>query len=87
MLSRVTGMGCIATVLCAAFAAASDDHLPAAIAALGAISAAGEIAFEKAGHLGTGSFHVAVIDALSQMDAQTLSSHLKLTEVSHADTQ
>lgn len=87
MLSRVTGMGCIATVLCAAFAAASDDHLPAAIAALGAISAAGEIAFEKAGHLGTGSFHIAVIDALSQMDAQTLSSHLRLTEVSHADTQ
>lgn len=87
MLSRVTGMGCIATVLCAAFAAVSDDYLPAAIAALGAIGTAGELAYEKAGQLGTGSFHIAVIDALSQLNTKTLCAHLKLTEVSHADTE
>lgn len=86
MLSRVTGMGCIATVLCAAYAAVSEDNLSAAVAGLGAISAAGEIAFQTAGHLGTGSFHIAVMDALSLMDAQTLSAHLKLSEVDYANT-
>lgn len=85
MLSRVTGMGCVATVLCAAYAAVSPDPLPAAAAGLGAISAAGEIAYTAAGHLGTGSFRVSVMDALSRMDTELLSNHLKLTEVPYAD--
>lgn len=85
MLSRVTGMGCVSTVLCACYAAVSDDNLLAAIAGLGAIDTAGEIAYQTAGQRGTGSFHVAVIDALSQMRAATLCAHLKLTEVPDAD--
>ena len=85
MLSRVTGMGCVSTVLCACYAAAADDNLLAAITGLGAISAAGEIAFAEAGQRGTGSFHIAVIDALSRMDAAALRAHLKWTEVPDAD--
>ena len=84
MLSRVTGMGCVSTVLCACYAAVTDDSLLAAAAGLGAISAAGEIAYQNAGHRGTGSFRTAVIDALSQMDAAALHAHLKLTEVPDA---
>ena len=84
MLSRVTGMGCVSTVLCACYAAVTDDSLLAAAAGLGAISAAGEIAYQNAGRRGTGSFRTAVIDALSQMDAAALHAHLKLTEVPNA---
>lgn len=84
MLSRVTGMGCVASVLCGAYAAVSQDAFTAAIAGLGMISTAGMLAYKKAGHNGTGSFHIAVIDALSELDTKTLQTYLNLTEVHHA---
>lgn len=84
MLSRVTGMGCVSSVLCGTYAAVSENALTAALAALGMISAAGECAYQTDGQKGTGSFHIAVIDALSHFNAQTLQPYLKITEVSHA---
>nr|WP_300128236.1 hydroxyethylthiazole kinase [uncultured Butyricicoccus sp.] len=86
MLSRVTGMGCVSSVLCAAYAAVSqEDYLTAAIAGLGSIAAAGQLAYQRAGIQGTGSFHIAVIDALSQLNTDTLQQSLLVKEVSHAD--
>ena len=41
---------------------------------------AGDIAYEQAGKQGTGSFHIAVIDALSRMDAAILSERAKADE-------
>ncbi|MBS5145421.1 MAG: hydroxyethylthiazole kinase [Butyricicoccus pullicaecorum] len=84
MLSRVTGMGCVSSVLCGTYAAVSESPLTAALAALGMISAAGECAYQSDGQKGTGSFHIAVMDALSRFSAQTLRPYLKITEVSHA---
>lgn len=82
MLSRVTGMGCAATVLCAAFAAAADgDCLTAALAGVGAMGVAGEIAYREAGARGTGSFHIAVIDALSRLDGAAFAAALRAQEV------
>ncbi len=84
MLSRVTGMGCVSSALCGAYAAVCKDAVTAAVAALGMMGTAGVLAFEQAGALGTGSFHIAVLDALSKLNMQTLQSYLKLTEVHHA---
>lgn len=84
MLSRVTGMGCVSSALCGTYAAISETPLTAALAALGMISAAGEWAYQREGQKGAGSFHVAVMDALSQFHAQTLQPYLNITEVSHA---
>lgn len=84
MLSRVTGMGCVSSVLCGTYAAVSENTLTAALAALGMISAAGVRAYETAGQKGTGSFHIAVMDALSQLNAQTLQTYFNITEVPHA---
>lgn len=85
MLSRVTGMGCVSSVLCGAYAAVSQNYLLAAIGGLGSIAAAGQIAYQKAGAQGTGSFHIAVIDALSQLNSSTLQQYLSVKEVFHAD--
>lgn len=96
MLSKVTGTGCMATGLIAAFAGANTAAtsginttaavsrtamLSAAVAGIASMGIAGEIAFAKAGNDGTGSFHVAIIDALSRMNDVELQSHLKLEEV------
>ena len=86
MLSRVTGMGCISSVLCGAYAAVAQNYLLAAIGGLGSIAAAGQIAYQKSGAQGTGSFHIAVIDALSQLNSSTLQQYLSVKEVFHADS-
>lgn len=67
MLSLVTGTGCMTSALAGAFAAVSQDRVYAAAAAVAATGIAGEIAYEKAGDAGIGSFRVALIDAYSQM--------------------
>jgi hydroxyethylthiazole kinase len=41
---------------------------------------AGEIAYAKAGHLGNGSFRVALHDAVSLMDADTLTRRAHIYE-------
>ena len=41
---------------------------------------AGELAFEAAGQMGTGSFHIAIIDALSRLDAELFGKRAKFCE-------
>lgn len=67
-MSKVTGTGCMLTGIIGAFIGAYSDPFIAAASAVGAMGAAGLRAYEKAGEVGTGSFHIAIIDQLSQMD-------------------
>jgi len=62
MMARVTGMGCVASALCAAFLAVADDPFDAAVAALHLMSGAGDHA--AATTKGPGSFRTAFLDAL-----------------------
>ena len=62
MMARVTGMGCVASALCAAFLAVADDPFDAAVAALHLMSGAGDHA--TATTKGPGSFRMAFLDAL-----------------------
>lgn len=80
MLSKVTGTGCMTTALVGAFAGANKDYFTAAAGGVASMGIAGEIAFEKAGNLGTGSFHIAIIDALSSLDGEIISKRAKLYE-------
>lgn len=80
MLSRVTGTGCMTTALVGAFAGAGKDYFTAAVGGVASMGIAGEIAFEKAGEIGTGSFHMAIIDALSQLDGELMAGRAKLDE-------
>lgn len=68
MLSKVTGTGCMTSALTGAFAGAGEDMLTAAAAGVAAMGIAGEMAYERAGSQGTGSFHIGIIDALSRLD-------------------
>jgi len=80
MLSKVTGTGCMATALTAAFASVSKDYLAAAVAGITAMGIAGEIAFEKAGDRGTGSFRIALMDAVSMLTGEMIEARAKIEE-------
>ena len=80
MLSRVTGTGCMTTALIGAFAGAGRDFYTAAAGGISAMSIAGELAYERAGTLGTGSFHIALIDALSMLDGANLMERMNADE-------
>ena len=73
MLGNLTGTGCMCSSLIGSFCgAAPDEPLMAATAAMLCMGIAGELGFQKAGFLGNGSFHAALLDAISRMDAETL---------------
>ncbi|MCL2568840.1 MAG: hydroxyethylthiazole kinase [Oscillospiraceae bacterium] len=73
MLGNLTGTGCMCSSLIGAFCGASKDKLfEATAAAMLCMGVAGELAYKKSGQLGGGSFHVALHDAVSRMDAATL---------------
>jgi hydroxyethylthiazole kinase len=76
LMARVTAMGCAASALTAACLAVEPDTGRASAAALLIFGVAGEIAAETA-H-GPGSFAVAVIDALFNLDAATLRQRAKV---------
>lgn len=80
MLRLVTGTGCMTTGIIGGYAGASDNMLAAACAGIAVMGVAGEIAYQKAGEVGTGSFRTAIIDTLSRFDPQTVYERVKLYE-------
>ena len=80
MLSRVTGTGCMTTALVASFAAASDDLFISAAGGVASMGIAGEIAYQESGKAGTGSFHISIIDALSNLDKDLFLKKAKIDE-------
>ena len=75
MMPRVTGLGCTATALCAAFAAVNASPAAATAHAMVVMGIAGEMAAETAA--GPGSFQVAFIDALYRMTAADIEKRYK----------
>lgn len=80
MLSRVTGTGCMTSALVGACVGAVKDPFLAAVAGVASMGIAGELAFERAGAQGTGSFHMAILDALSHMDGPLMAQRGKIDE-------
>lgn len=80
MLGSVTGTGCMCTSLIASCCGADSDYYIASVTGILCMGVAGEIAFEKAGQKGTGSFHAAIIDEISKIDGETISRRAKLNE-------
>jgi hydroxyethylthiazole kinase len=75
LMTRVTGMGCIATALCGAFAAVNHGYAEAAAQAMAVMGIAGEIAAESAS--GPGSLQVAFNDILYQLSEEDISRYLR----------
>lgn len=81
-LSGVTGTGCMCSSLIGSFCGAMPNQaLEGTVAALLCMGIAGELAYEKAGQVGNGSFHIGILDAISKMDANILEEKMKYHEV------
>ncbi len=80
-LSGITGTGCMCTSLIASFCGGNPkEPMLSAAAGIICMGIAGEIAWEKAGTSGNGSFHAALLDAVSLMDGKTLQRLAKYDE-------
>lgn len=69
-LASITGSGCMATTLVAAFLAVEADAWKASIAALVALGLAGELAAQQAA--GPGTFRSHLIDAVAALDEEAI---------------
>ena len=79
LLSSITGSGCMATAITGCFLAVRGEApLDAAAEALVAFGVAGEDAARQAS--GPGSFHVALYDALQQLDPTTIDALARVAE-------
>lgn len=76
LMPRVTGLGCTATAICAAFAAVNKNPLEAALHASITMKIAGEMAEVRASGPGTLQLHL--YDALYNMKAQDVSDRIKV---------
>lgn len=68
-MTRVTGTGCMLSVLCGVFAAVEPDALRAAVAAAAFWKVCARLAEERAGNRGPGSFRAALLDAAGTLTA------------------
>ncbi len=76
MMARVTGMGCTATAIVAAFAAINRNMLEAATHGMAIMGIAGEIAAHRSG--GNGSLQTNFLDELYNLDKETIKTNIKL---------
>ena len=76
IMAKVTGMGCTATALVAAFAAINPNMYEAATHAMATMGIAGELAAQKAS--GNGSMQVFFLDELYNLDEETIKTNIKL---------
>ena len=83
LLSKVTGTGCMVSALVGSFCSVTNDYYTAAVTGIAAMGISGEIAFEKTGTIGTGSFHISLIDALSNMNGTCFSERAKIDETNY----
>ena len=85
-MSRVTGTGCSLSGLTAAFAAVADapSRLEAVAEATAMMGVAGDMAYGRSAQLGLGTFHAALLDALSMMTDDTLAARKKLEKLKAA---
>jgi hydroxyethylthiazole kinase len=80
-MAKVTGTGCMCSSLVGAFLGASPrPALESVAAAIATMGVAGEIAYERAGILGSGSFRAALMDAVSVMTEEIFVKRAKIYE-------
>jgi hydroxyethylthiazole kinase len=76
LMSRVTGMGCVASALTGAFCSVNSSPLKAAAHTMLVMGVAGELAAKKAS--GPGSFKTVFLDVLYNLNKEDLVDHARL---------
>lgn len=81
MMEKISGTGCMLTAVIGAYCAANPkEPLEASAAAVCAMGLCGELAYERmaAEKGGTGTLRVALLDAMSNLDGETLNRGMKI---------
>lgn len=78
MMTKVTGLGCTASVLCGAFAAVEKIPFAAAAKAMAVMGIAGEMAAEQSA--GPGSLQMHFLDILYNLSEKDIQKRLKIEE-------
>ena len=79
LMARVTGMGCTASAVTAAFAAINPSHFAAAANAMAVMGIAGEMTAERCA--GPGSFQMHFLDTLHNLRESDIERRLKMEPV------
>jgi len=80
IMPRITGMGCVASEITAAFAGVNPSRLHAAANAMALMGIAGEIAAERSA--GPASFQLAFIDAIYNLSKSDIETRLRMEVLS-----
>jgi hydroxyethylthiazole kinase len=80
LMTRVTGMGCVATSIIAAFLPIQPLALVAAVHAMAFTDLAGELAAELSGTEGAGTFRVSFLDSFDKLGPQYMEAKLRVSE-------
>lgn len=81
LLTKITGAGCLLTSVIGAFSAQADNHLEAAVSAVAYYGVAAEIAAEKAGDNGPGSFQIEFLNQLAKTSDEAINERCRIKEV------
>ncbi|MDX8366900.1 hydroxyethylthiazole kinase [Cytobacillus sp. IB215665] len=74
LLTKVTGTGCLLTSVIGAFAAVEQDIVKAAVSAVAYYGVAAEVAYEKQGMNGVGSFQIELLNQLYKVNKEELAN-------------
>jgi hydroxyethylthiazole kinase len=80
-MTRVTGMGCVATSIIAAFLPVQPIALVAAVHAMAFTDIAGELAAEHSITQGAGTFRLSFLDSFDKLGPQYMEAKLRVREV------
>lgn len=80
-MTRVTGMGCVATSIIAAFLPVQPIALVAAVHAMAFTDIAGELAAEHSRTEGAGTFRVSFLDSFDKLGPRYMEAKLNVREV------
>ncbi|MEG1048982.1 MAG: hydroxyethylthiazole kinase [Oscillospiraceae bacterium] len=79
-MSKVTGTGCMLSAVVGAYVGANKDTYAATVKAVASMGIAGEIAYERTKDIGSGSFHIAIIDAINKIEDRSLEKRAPIDE-------
>ena len=82
-MTRVTGMGCVATSIIAAFLPVQPIALVAAVHAMAFIDIAGELAAEHSLTEGAGTFRVSFLDSFDKLGPRYMEAKMRVSEVAN----
>lgn len=81
MMGRITGSGCVASAVIAAFLTVSPNTLAAATSAMIVMDIVGELAAEHSRSEGPGSFRIRFLDTFDRLEPDHLEARMRVTRV------